>query len=76
MIARRVNHVGIQVWSLGSFRNTRCGRFFLRAITGPIGREFTGCDRVQTRDGRACENHIFCDDPFFAQIAAVLRKGK
>jgi hypothetical protein len=43
--------------------------------TGPAGRfEFTGCDRVRTRNGHVCENYIFCDDPFFAQVAAELRK--
>lgn len=43
--------------------------------TGPNGPfEFTGCDRVQTRDGLVCENYIFCDHPLFAQVAAELRK--
>lgn len=43
--------------------------------TGPNGSfEFTGCDRVRTRDGLVCENYIFCDDPFFARVAAELRK--
>ena len=41
--------------------------------TGPDGPfEFTGCDRVQTRDGLVCENYVFCDDPFFAEVAAEL----
>ena len=46
--------------------------------TGPDGPfEFTGCDRVQTRNGHVCENYIFCDDPFFARVAAELtRAGK
>ncbi len=45
--------------------------------TGPDGRfEFTGCDRVQTRNGFVCENYIFCDDPFFASMVAELGKPK
>lgn len=56
-----------------------CGDYaFVRWIatgTGPDGPfEFTGCDRVQTRDGHVCENYIFCDDPFFARIVAEFRK--
>jgi hypothetical protein len=27
---------------------------------------------VQTRDGHVCENYVFCDDPFFARVAAEL----
>jgi hypothetical protein len=43
--------------------------------TGPAGPiEFTGCDRVRTRGGHVCENYVFCDDPFFARVAAELRK--
>jgi SnoaL-like domain len=52
---------------------------FLRWIatgTGPDGGfEFDGCDRVQTRDGHVCENYIFCDDPFFARVAAEIDRG-
>jgi hypothetical protein len=41
--------------------------------TGAEGRfEFTGCDRVQTRNGHVCENYVFCDDPFFERVAAEL----
>ena len=41
--------------------------------TGPDGRfEFTGCDRVCTRDGLVCENYVFCDHPFFERVAARL----
>ena len=41
--------------------------------TGPEGQfEFTGCDRVQTRNGHVCENYVFCDDPFFARVAAQI----
>ncbi|MEX0840064.1 MAG: nuclear transport factor 2 family protein [Parvibaculum sp.] len=41
--------------------------------TGPEGRfEFTGCDRVRTRDGLVCENYVFCDHPFFVRVAARL----
>ena len=53
---------------------------FIRWIatgTGPDGPfEFTGCDRVQTRDGRVCENYVFCDDPFFARVAAELASSR
>jgi hypothetical protein len=49
---------------------------FIRWIatgTGPDGPfEFTGCDRVQTRNGHVCENYVFCDDPFFERVAAEL----
>ncbi len=49
---------------------------FIRWIatgTGPEGRfEFTGCDRVQTRDGQVCENYVFCDHPFFGRVAEWL----
>jgi hypothetical protein len=45
--------------------------------TGPDGPfEFTGCDRVQTRNGRVCENYVFCDDPFFARVAAALASSR
>jgi ketosteroid isomerase-like protein len=41
--------------------------------TGPEGRfEFSGVDRVQTRNGHVCENRIYCDDPFFARVAAKI----
>ena len=44
--------------------------------TAPEGRfEFAGVDRVQTRNGRVCENRIYCDDPFFARIAATIASG-
>lgn len=53
---------------------------FIRWIatgTGPDGPfEFTGCDRVQTRDGRVCENYVFCDDPFFSRVAAELASSR
>jgi len=43
--------------------------------TGPDGPfEFTGCDRVQTRNGRVCESYEFCDHPFFERVAAEIRK--
>jgi len=38
--------------------------------------EFTGCDRVKTRDGHVCENYVFCDDPFFARVAAELGNSR
>jgi len=41
---------------------------------GPF--EFTGCDRVQTRDGHVCENYVFCDDPFFVRVAAELGSSR
>ena len=51
---------------------------FIRWIatgTGPEGAfEFTGCDRVRTRHGLVCENYVFCDDPFFARVAAELAR--
>ena len=41
--------------------------------TGPQGRfEFSGVDRVRTRNGHVCENRIYCDDPFLARVAAAL----
>lgn len=53
---------------------------FLRWIatgTGPDGKfEFNGCDRVHTRGGHVCENYIFCDDPFFARVAAEIGRGE
>jgi hypothetical protein len=49
---------------------------FIRWIargTGPEGPfEFSGIDRVQTRNGHVCENRIYCDDPFFAWVATRL----
>jgi hypothetical protein len=40
--------------------------------TGPEGPyEFTGCDRLRTRNGLVCENYVFCDDPYFARVAAL-----
>ncbi len=46
------------------------------ALPAPEGRfEFFGVDRVQTRNGRVCENRIYCDDPFFARIAATIASG-
>ena len=40
--------------------------------SGSGGRfQFTGCDRRRTRGGLVCENYIFCDDPFFARVAAI-----
>jgi len=45
--------------------------------TGPDGPfEFTGCDRVQTRDGYVCENYVFCDDPFFDKVAEEIGHRK
>ncbi|HEY1706683.1 MAG TPA: nuclear transport factor 2 family protein [Rhizomicrobium sp.] len=41
--------------------------------SGPV--EFSGCDRVRTRDGLACENYIFCDHPYFERVAARLRQA-
>jgi|HubBroStandDraft_6_1064221.scaffolds.fasta_scaffold778970_1 hypothetical protein len=43
--------------------------------TGPNGQfEFNGLDRVRTTaDGLVCENYVFCDHPFFAEVAASLR---
>ncbi len=53
---------------------------FIRWIargTGPDGPfEFTGCDRVRTRNGPVCENYIFCDDPFFARVAAEMKRAR
>jgi ketosteroid isomerase-like protein len=41
--------------------------------TGPEGRfEFSGVDRVQTRNGLVCENRIYSDDPFFARVAVKI----
>lgn len=39
--------------------------------TGPDGQRFeaNGCDRVRMRGPLVCENHIFCDHPFFAWVA-------
>ena len=43
--------------------------------SGPEGPfAFTGCDRVEMRNGHVCENFIFCDHPFFARVAAELRR--
>src|SRR6266536_2578014 len=45
--------------------------------TAPEGRfEFSGVDRVQTRNGRVCENRIYCDDPLFARIATIASGGE
>jgi SnoaL-like domain len=45
--------------------------------TAPAGAfEFTGCDRVRTRNGQVCENYVFCDDPFFVHLAAALGQRK
>jgi hypothetical protein len=43
--------------------------------TGRDGRfEINGCDRVRTTpEGWVCENYIFSDHPFFADVAAYLR---
>jgi hypothetical protein len=53
---------------------------FIRWIatgTGPDGRfEFTGCDRVQIRDGHVCENYVFCDNPFFEKVAAEIARAR
>jgi hypothetical protein len=53
---------------------------FLRWVAsgnGPGGPfAFTGCDRVQTRNGHVCENFIFCDHPFFARVGGELRKAR
>jgi len=35
--------------------------------------EFSGCDRIRVRDGKACENYIFADHPFFELVAKRLR---
>jgi hypothetical protein len=45
--------------------------------TGPKGRlEFNGLDRVRTTaEGLVRENYVFCDHPFFAEVAANLRPG-
>lgn len=37
--------------------------------------EFTGCDRIRTRDGLACENYVFCDHPYFEKVAAKLHEA-
>jgi hypothetical protein len=44
-------------------------------VTTREGRvEFNGCDRLKTTaDSRVCENYVFCDHPFFADVAALLR---
>jgi hypothetical protein len=40
---------------------------------GPF--EFNGLDRLRVLpDGRVCENYIFCDHPFFAEVAEYLRQ--
>ena len=36
--------------------------------------QFGGCDRVRTREGKVCENYVFCDHPFFEKVAARLRE--
>jgi hypothetical protein len=36
--------------------------------------ECNGCDRVRTTaDGRVSENYVFCDHPFFVDVAADLQ---
>jgi hypothetical protein len=36
--------------------------------------ECNGLDRLRTTaDGRVCENYVFCDHPFFDDVAAALR---
>jgi hypothetical protein len=44
--------------------------------TGRNGRfEFNGLDRLRVLpDGRVCENYIFCDHPFFAEVAEYLQR--
>lgn len=64
-------------WSLTVPEYAQDGEFhFVRWVatgTGPEGPfEFTGCDRVRTRDGQVCENYVFCDHPFFDRVAAHL----
>lgn len=53
---------------------------FVRWVASGNGPEgpfaFTGCDRVEMRNGRVCENFIFCDHPFFARVAAELRPAR
>ena len=50
---------------------------FIRWIahgSGPGGEfRFNGCDRIRLREGHVCENYVFCDDPFFARVAAELK---
>jgi hypothetical protein len=53
---------------------------FVRWVATGTGRdgpfEFNGLDRMRTTaDGRVCENYIFCDHPFFADVAAYLRNN-
>jgi hypothetical protein len=63
-------------WSLAVPEYAESGDLhFIRWIatgSGPGGRfQFNGCDRVKTTaNGQVCENYIFCDHPFFAQISA------
>lgn len=38
--------------------------------------EFTGCDRVATRDGLVYENYIFSDHPFFERVAAEMKANR
>ena len=44
--------------------------------TGSDGRfAFNGLDRVRVLpDGRVCENYIFCEHPFFAEVAEYLQR--
>ena len=35
--------------------------------------EFSGCDRLRTRNGLVCENYVFCDHPYFARVADLAR---
>lgn len=51
---------------------------FIRWVATGTGRDgpfqFNGLDRVRTTPaGLVCENYIFCDHPFFADVAAYLR---
>ncbi len=52
---------------------------FVRWIATGTGRDgpfrFNGLDRMRTlADGRVCENYIFSDYPFFAEVADYLRR--
>jgi len=46
---------------------------FIRWIATTNDGEFSGCDRLRTRDGKVCENYVFCDHPFFERVAERLR---
>jgi hypothetical protein len=45
--------------------------------TGPAGpMTFNGLDRMRlTADGKVSENYVFCDHPFFADVADFLQRG-